>query len=82
MEEEKKDEKKTGSGNNSVVQCPTRDRKVAGSNPGRGDGRNFLVQGQLHVLTLILVFVSPRVTAAERQNILVILPKVQMADYS
>ena len=65
-----------------MVQRPTRDRKVAGSNPDRGGGGNFLVLGQLYELTLILEFVSPRVTAVERQNILVILPKVQEADYS
>ena len=37
----------------------TRDQKVVGSNPCRSGGENFLIQGQLSVLTLISVSVPP-----------------------
>ena len=44
-----------------------RDRKVAGSSPGRSGGR-ILLQGQLSVLTVISVSVPPRVTAVARKR--------------
>ena len=37
----------------------TRDRKVPGSSPGKERRENFLLQGQLSVLTLISVSVPP-----------------------
>ena len=46
----------------------TRDRKVAGSSPGRIGGIKKILRGQLSVLTLISVSVPPRVTAVARKK--------------
>ena len=43
---------------------------------------NFLLQGQLSVLTLISVSVPPHVTATALKKIPVTLPEVQVAGYS
>ena len=42
-----------------MVEQRARDGKVAGSSPGGSGGRIFLLQGQLFVMTLISVSVSP-----------------------
>ena len=53
----------------------TPDRKVPGSSPGRSGGVNFPLRGQLSVLTLISVFVPPRVTAVARKRSRSFCPK-------
>ena len=70
------------SGDSSVV-CRAPDSKSKGRGfESRQERReNFFLQGQLSVLTLISVSVSPRVTAVAREKILVILPKVQVTGY-
>ena len=45
-----------GSGDSSVVEPQTRDRKVSGSSLGISDGRISLLYGQLSVLTLTFYF--------------------------
>ena len=59
------------SGDGSVVERRTRDRKVLGSSPGRNGGEIFLLrQGQLSVLTFISVVIALpfRVTAVVRKR--------------
>ena len=48
-----------GAGDNSVVERRTRGRKVVCSIPGQSGWENFLLQGQLSVLTLTSVSVPP-----------------------
>ena len=50
-----------GAGIAQWLERRTRDRKVAGSNLCRSGGIIFLLQGQLSVLTLISVSVTPPV---------------------
>ena len=50
-----------GAGIAQWLERRTRDRKVPGSSPGGSERReNFLLKGQLSVLTLISVSVPPR----------------------
>ena len=71
-----------GSGDSSVVECQTyHHQKVSGSSPGESS-RRFFLQGQLSVLTLILVSVPPLCYCSNMLKIPVILPKVQVAGYS
>ena len=48
-----------GAGIAQWLECRTRDRKVAGSDPCRSSGRIFFLHGQLSVLTVISVSVPP-----------------------
>ena len=73
-----------GSGDSSVVERRTHDRKVAGSSAGWQAGRqNFLLQGHLSVPTLISVSVLPTChrnrTLKQKSGI---LPKVRVTAYS
>ena len=70
----------------------TRDRKLAGSSPGRSGGRiffsmvNFLCRLFFFIFFFLLLFFQypfhPRVTAVARRKVPDILPKVQGAGYS
>ena len=51
-----------------MVEQRTRDQKVSGSSPGKMHRENFLLQGQLSVLTIISVLIHRRVTALARKR--------------
>ena len=57
--EEGRGKRTHGAGIAQWLECRTRDRKVAGSNPWLERRENFLLQGQLSVLTLISVSIPP-----------------------
>ena len=71
-----------GAGIAQWLERRTRDCKVAGSNPCRSGRENFLLQGEVSVLTLISVSVPPPCYHSSTQKIPVILPKVQVSGYS
>ena len=60
--------KTAGSGNSSVVRAPDSGSKGLGFESSQERLDNFLLQGQLSVLTLISVSVLPRVTAVTRKR--------------
>ena len=65
-----------------MVQAPASWLKGHGFKSLQERWENFLLQGQLSVLTLILVYVPPSSYCSSMQKILVNLPKVQVASYS
>ena len=68
--------------NSSVVRAPDSRLKDRRFESWREWPKNFLLQFQLCVLTLISVSVLPPVLPQEHIKILIILPKVQVAGYS
>ena len=73
---------KLGSRDTSVVRAPDSWSKGRGFKSLLEWWENFLLQGQLSVLTLISVSVPPPCYRSSTQKSPVILPKVQVAGYS
>ena len=71
-----------GDGDSSVVRTPDLWLKGPGFKSLQGRWENFLLQGQLSVLTLISVSFPPPFYRSSTFKIPVILPKVQVAGYS
>ena len=68
--------------NRSVVRVPDSSLQGRGLESLQERWENFLLQGQLSVLTLILGSIPPPCYHSSMQKFLVILPKVQVAGYS
>ena len=69
-------------GRSSVVECRNCDLKAAGPIPGKSSGRIFFSRVSFFVLTLLSVPFPLLCYHSGMQKTLVILPKVQVTDYS